>query len=97
MVEHWSPKPGVGSSSLSTRATYGEHSCKSIEKITKMVDYIKESYKELRNHVTWTPWSEAQRLTVVVAVFSVVLALAVWGVDTVFSRVISLYFDWIKS
>jgi preprotein translocase subunit SecE len=62
-----------------------------------MVNYIKESYNELRNHVTWTPWAEAQHLTVVVAVFSILLALAVWGVDTVFSGVISAYFDWIKS
>ncbi|PKA83656.1 preprotein translocase subunit SecE [Ulvibacter sp. MAR_2010_11] len=62
-----------------------------------MVDYIKESYSELKNHVTWTPWAEAQRLTVIVAVFSLLLALAVWGVDTVFSKLISLYFEWIKS
>ena len=62
-----------------------------------MIDYIKESYNELKNHVTWTPWNEAQRLTVVVAVFSILLALAVWGVDTVFSKVISQYFSWIKS
>ena len=62
-----------------------------------MINYIKESYNELRNHVTWTTWSEAQRLTVIVATFSVVLALAVFGVDTVFSKVIALYFDWIKS
>ncbi|NND61745.1 MAG: preprotein translocase subunit SecE [Flavobacteriaceae bacterium] len=62
-----------------------------------MINYIKESYNELKNHVTWTDWSEAQRLTVVVAVFSVLLALAVWGVDTVFSKVISQYFTWIKS
>jgi preprotein translocase subunit SecE len=62
-----------------------------------MINYIKESYNELRNHVTWTPLSEAQRLTVVVAVFSVILALAVWGVDTVFSKVVTEYFRWIKS
>jgi preprotein translocase subunit SecE len=62
-----------------------------------MINYIKESYNELKNHVTWTDWSEAQRLTVVVAVFSIILALAVWGVDTVFSKVISEYFNWIKS
>ncbi|MDA9276984.1 preprotein translocase subunit SecE [Flavobacteriaceae bacterium] len=61
-----------------------------------MVNYIKESYNELKNHVTWTPWSEAQRLTVIVAAFSVVLALVVWGVDTVFSSVISYYFELIK-
>jgi preprotein translocase subunit SecE len=62
-----------------------------------MIAYIKESYNELKNHVTWTSWAEAQRLTVIVAVFSIVLALAVWGVDTVFSKLISLYFQWIKS
>ena len=62
-----------------------------------MVNYITESYKELKNHVTWPTWSEAQKLTVIVAVFSILLALAVWGVDTVFSEVVGLYFDWIKS
>ena len=62
-----------------------------------MINYIKESYNELKNHVTWTPWSEAQKLTVVVAVFSVILALAIWGVDTVFSGVVGQYFQWIKA
>jgi preprotein translocase subunit SecE len=62
-----------------------------------MINYIKESYNELKNHVTWTEWSEAQKLTVVVAAFSVVLALAIWGVDTVFSGVVGQYFQWIKA
>jgi preprotein translocase subunit SecE len=58
-----------------------------------IVNYVQESYNELKNHVTWTPLAEAQRLMVVVAVFSVVFALAIWGVDTVFSKVIEWYFD----
>lgn len=62
-----------------------------------MVNYITESYKELKNHVTWPTWAEAQKLTIVVAVFSILLALAIWGVDTVFSKVVGLYFEWIKS
>ncbi|MEQ3655097.1 MAG: preprotein translocase subunit SecE [Dokdonia sp.] len=57
-----------------------------------IVNYVQESYNELRNHVTWTPLAEAQRLMVVVAVFSVVFALAIWGVDTVFSEIIAWYF-----
>ena len=61
-----------------------------------MINYIKESYNELTNHVSWPSWAEAQKLTVVVAVFTVVLALAVWGIDTVFSKVIEQYFNWIK-
>ncbi|QAA80219.1 preprotein translocase subunit SecE [Aequorivita sp. H23M31] len=62
-----------------------------------MVNYITESYNELKNHVTWPTWAEAQKLTVIVAVFSILLALAVWGVDSVFSKVVGLYFEWIKS
>jgi len=62
-----------------------------------MVNYIKQSYSELKNHVTWPSWSEAQKLTVIVAVFSVLLALLTFGVDKVFSNVIEFYFEWIKS
>lgn len=62
-----------------------------------MLNYIQESFKELKNHVTWTPLSEAQRLTVIVLVFSIILSLAIWGVDTIFSDIIAGYFRWIKS
>jgi preprotein translocase subunit SecE len=63
--------------------------------MTGIVNYIKESFEELKNNVTWTSWSEVQRLTVVVAVFSIIFSLAIWGVDTVFSKVIKAYFNWI--
>jgi len=65
--------------------------------IWKYWDYFYSSYNELSKHVTWTTWSEGQRLTVIVAAFSVVLALLVFGIDTVFSGVIGRYFEWIKS
>ena len=58
-----------------------------------IVNYIKESFGELKNNVTWTPWPEAQSLTILVAVFSIIFSLAIWGVDTVFSKVISYYFN----
>ncbi len=62
-----------------------------------LINYITESYSELKNHVTWTPWAEAQRLTLVVIVFSVIFSLAIWGIDTVFSNVIEYYFTLVKS
>ncbi|MDP5078353.1 MAG: preprotein translocase subunit SecE [Nonlabens sp.] len=61
------------------------------------VTYVKESYNELVNHVTWPSWAEAQKLTVTVAVFSVIFALLIYGVDTVFSKALTNYFEWIKS
>ncbi len=61
-----------------------------------IVNYIKESFGELKNNVSWTPWAEAQSLTVLVAVFSIVFSLAIWGIDTVFSKVIGFYFQLIN-
>ena len=60
-----------------------------------ITNYIKESFEELKNNVTWTAWSEVQRLTVVVAVFSIIFSFAIWGVDTVFNKVLEAYFSWI--
>ncbi len=51
-----------------------------------IVNYIKESFEELRTNVTWTAWPEAQRLTIVVAIFSIIFSIAIWGVDTVFAE-----------
>ena len=58
-----------------------------------MIDYIKESFEELKNHVSWPTWADAQNLTVIVAVFSIIFSLAIWGVDTVFGKVVELYYD----
>ncbi|QLG44242.1 preprotein translocase subunit SecE [Costertonia aggregata] len=58
-----------------------------------MITYIKESIDELRNNVTLPTRSESSNLMVIVAVFSILFALATWGVDSVFSKLIQLYFD----
>ncbi|GAB4164676.1 MAG: preprotein translocase subunit SecE [Winogradskyella sp.] len=58
-----------------------------------IITYIKESFEELKNHVSWTPWPEAQRLTIIVAVFTIIFSLAIWGVDSVFSRAVKAYFE----
>lgn len=62
-----------------------------------LTTYISDSYNELKNHVTWPTYTEAQKLTIIVVVFSVLFSLAIWGVDLVFSDLIELYFQWIKS
>ena len=58
-----------------------------------MLTYFKESYEELKNHVTLPSRAEASNLMVIVAVFSVIFALATWGVDSLFSELIQLYFN----
>ncbi|MDA0793984.1 MAG: preprotein translocase subunit SecE [Flavobacteriaceae bacterium] len=58
-----------------------------------MISYIKDSFEELKNNVSWTERSELQRLVVIVLVFSILFSLAIWGADTVLSRVIQFYFN----
>ncbi len=58
-----------------------------------MLTYIKESIEELRNNVTLPTRAESSNLMVIVAVFSILFALATWGVDTVFSKLVQLYFN----
>ncbi len=61
--------------------------------MAEIINYIKDSYDELKNNVSWTERSELQRLVVIVLVFSVLFSLAIWGADTVFSKIIKFYFN----
>jgi len=63
----------------------------------KVINYISEAFEELRTNVTWPEWAEVQRLTIVVAVFSVLFALATWGVDELFAKALAGFFNWVKS
>ena len=78
MVEHRSPKPGVGSSSLSSRANIFE--------MKKIVAYIKESYDELVHKVSWPTYSELSSNAVAVLYASLIIALLVFLMDLCFQN-----------
>jgi len=65
--------------------------------MTKVVNYISEAFEELKSNVTWPIWAEVQRLTIVVAVFSILFALATWGVDEFFAKTLAAFFNWLKA
>ncbi|WP_029596818.1 preprotein translocase subunit SecE [Flavobacterium sp. ACAM 123] len=65
--------------------------------MAKIVNYISESFEELKSNMTWPEWPEVQRLTIVVAIFSVLFALATWGVDEFFASALAGFFNWIKA
>jgi len=58
-----------------------------------LVNYIKESFGELKNNVTWMPRDEAQKNTVLVAIFTIIFAIAVFLVDKVFQTGLEKYFN----
>ncbi len=63
----------------------------------KIINYISEAFGELKANVTWPTWSEVQRLTIIVAIFSVTFSLATYGVDLVFEKTLNAFFVWLKS
>ena len=65
--------------------------------MAKVVNYISDAFTELKTNVTWTPWAEVQRYTIIVAIFTIVLSLATWGVDTVFAEVLAGFFNILNS
>jgi preprotein translocase subunit SecE len=62
----------------------------------KVLNYISEAFEELKTNTTWPEWTEVQRLTIVVAVFSVLFALATWGIDLTFTKVLNGFFNLLK-
>lgn len=65
--------------------------------MTKVVDYIAEAFAELKTNVTWTNWAELQRLTIIVALFSILFALLTFGIDQAFEVVVKNIYSFLKS
>ena len=60
--------------------------------MSEIIKYVKDSYSELKNFVSWPSFNEGMNLTILVAVFSIIFSLIIWGLDSVFSRVIKEFF-----
>jgi len=54
--------------------------------------YIKESYDELMNKVSWPSWSELQSSSIVVAIATIIIALIIYIMDSVFSNTMNLFY-----
>ena len=59
----------------------------------KIGSYIKDSFDELLNKVTWPSSEELQSSAVVVAIASLIIALIIFAMDQVFSKLMSVFYD----
>jgi preprotein translocase subunit SecE len=48
-----------------------------------VTEYIKESYIELTQKVTWPTWRELQNSAILVLVAAIIIALVIFGMDQV--------------
>ena len=61
--------------------------------MNKISTYIRESYKELLEKVSWPTWSELQQSTVIVLVATALTTLLVWLMDLVSSTVLHFVYS----
>ena len=55
--------------------------------------YIKSSYDELMNKVSWPTWSELQSSSIVVAIASAIIALIIYLMDQTFSNIMDVFYS----
>ena len=55
--------------------------------------YIKGSYDELMNKVSWPSWSELQSSSIVVAIATIIIALIIYMMDSAFSNAMNLFYS----
>jgi len=58
-----------------------------------VVEYIKESYIELTQKVTWPTWRELQSSAVLVVIAALIIALVIFGMDWVISYVLRHFYS----
>jgi preprotein translocase subunit SecE len=61
--------------------------------MSKIISYIEEATDELVNKVSWPTWEELQNSAVVVLVASVIIALAIFVLDSTFSYVMKFIYS----
>ena len=60
--------------------------------MAKVTEYIKESYEELTDKVTWPTWSELQSSAILVLVAAIIIALIVLLMDESFGRLLQYFY-----
>ena len=63
--------------------------------MSKISDYIKESYHELVEKVSWPTWEELQNSVIVVLVSTVIIGVVIFAMDMGFTGIMNLFYKMI--
>ena len=58
-------------------------------KMSKFINYLKESYAEMTKKVSWPTWDKLQNSAIVVMVASVIFAIVIFAIDFCFQHLMS--------
>lgn len=59
----------------------------------KIRTYVKESYNELVHKVTWPTLKELQNSAIIVMVASIIIALVIFAMDSIFNRLMDFIYS----
>lgn len=60
--------------------------------MSKITGYIKDSYRELIEKVSWPTWEELQSSVIVVMVATAIIGLVIFLMDVGFSGIMNLFY-----
>ncbi|MVZ63376.1 preprotein translocase subunit SecE [Sphingobacterium humi] len=60
--------------------------------MAKVLDFIKDSYVEITEKVTWPTWSQLQNHAVVVLIASLIIAIVILVMDKASSNIMELLY-----
>ena len=61
--------------------------------MSKLTNYIIESWDEVKNKVTWSKYSELQSSAILVLVASTIFALIIGAIDWVFNEALTWFYS----
>ncbi|MBC7383223.1 MULTISPECIES: preprotein translocase subunit SecE [Mucilaginibacter] len=57
-----------------------------------VAEYIKESYIELTEKVTWPTWTELQNSAVLVLIAAIIIAMVIFGMDQIIGYLLNQFY-----
>ncbi|RYU90245.1 preprotein translocase subunit SecE [Mucilaginibacter terrigena] len=57
-----------------------------------VAEYIKESYIELTQKVTWPTWRELQNSAVLVLIASIIISMVIFGMDQIIGYLLNQFY-----
>jgi preprotein translocase subunit SecE len=63
--------------------------------MNKIGNYVRDSYKELLEKVTWPTWAQLQQSTMIVLVATIIITAVVWGMDVVAQSGLNLIYSFL--
>ena len=61
--------------------------------MSKIGGYIRESDNELVDKVSWPSWSELQSSSIVVPIATIIIALIIYFMDSIFSNLMKIFYS----